>query len=110
MELNEYQSLAKRTMNKSLPARETLLHALHGLASEVGEIHALYQKTYQGHKLDLEKVFDEMGDVLWFLCEMCTVYGIDMETIAQHNIEKLKRRYPEGFDPERSIHRSDPLA
>ena len=49
---NEYQKLAARTINQNLYKEELEYHALHGIISEVGEIHGIYQKAYQGHSLD----------------------------------------------------------
>lgn len=106
MDINEYQALARRTQNPALNGHERLLHALFGLCSEVGEIHSLYQKVYQGHALDTADVVDELGDLLWFAGELCDVLGLRLEYVATHNVEKLKQRYPEGFDAEHSLHRA----
>ena len=105
MTLNEYQLLAGRTMNPNLTPDETEMHALHGLAGEVGEIHSLYQKVYQGHEMDYIALTKEMGDALWMLSELSTAIGVRLEDIAVQNIDKLRKRYPDGFDPERSRHR-----
>lgn len=105
MTFREYQQLARRTQNGSITNFARRLHALHGLASEVGEIHALYQKVYQGHYLDTDKVVDELGDLMWFVSEMADVLGVSLDAVAEHNIDKLRRRYPEGFSEERSLHR-----
>lgn len=107
MTLNGYQYAARRTQNGKLNSCERRMHALHGLASEVGEIHALYQKTFQGHPLDTDKVVDELGDLLWFAAELADVLGVSLDTVAAHNIRKLRRRYPEGFDAEHSLHREE---
>ena len=105
MEMNEYQALARRTQNKDLNGHQRLMHALHGLASEVGEIHAIYQKYYQGHNVSREKVMDETGDLLWFIAELCDELEISMDSVARYNIDKLRQRYPSGFDAEHSLHR-----
>lgn len=104
--MNEYQALASRTMRNDKSKKETVLHALHGMASEVGEVHALYQKVYQGHKLHLDRIVSELGDLLWFIAEWCTANEIDMNDVMAANIEKLKARYPDGFSEERSLHRA----
>lgn len=104
---NGYQNLARRTQNGKLNPCERRMHALHGLASEVGEIHALYQKTFQGHPLNADSVVDELGDLLWFAAELADVLGVSLETVAALNICKLQRRYPEGFDVEHSMHREE---
>lgn len=104
---NEYQRLAARTINLDLADWKIEAHALHGLASEVGEIHGLYQKVFQGHKIDEEHLKKEIGDELWFIAELCTVRGWNLSDIMQLNIDKLRARYPDGFDAERSIHRTE---
>ena len=107
MTLNEYQKLAARTINPKLSKMQTEHHAVLGLNSEAGEVAALFQKELQGHTIRKEDVITELGDVLWMVAELCTNYDIDLEQIARMNIDKLRARYPEGFDPERSIHRED---
>jgi len=107
MRLNEYQVLAQRTMNPDLTHEETSRHALHGMCAEVGEIHGLYQKFYQGHEMDAEHVKKEVGDLLWMIAEFCTVNGWKMGDVARMNIDKLKARYPGGFTAEKSLNRAD---
>lgn len=104
---NEYQALAARTIKKELTAYEQLCHALHGIASESGEIHALHQKVYQGHKLDHDHEKKELGDLLWFIAEYCTARGWKLEDVMRLNIDKLIARFPEGFEAERSLHRKE---
>ena len=103
----EYQQLARRTQNSELTPRERLEHALWGLSSEVGEICGIHQKTHQGHELNAVALRKEIGDTLWFIGELCDVYGFDMGAIAEENIAKLRRRYPEGFSANKSLHRSE---
>ena len=105
MTVNEYQKLAARTINQNLKEGEQSLHALFGMASEVGELQGIFQKYYQGHPMDQEHMKKELGDILWMIAEFCTAYGWDLEEIAQMNIDKLKARYPEGFSGYNSQHR-----
>lgn len=107
MNLNEYQQLAARTMNKELNPYKTTLHALHGLSAEVGELHGIFQKYYQGHKIEEEHLMKECGDILWMLAEFCTANEWDLDYIASLNIDKLRKRYPHGFDAEDSLHRAE---
>lgn len=104
-EFDEYQQLARRTQNRDLINAERMMHALHGMCSEVGEIHGLFQKQYQGHELDRAELKAELGDLMWFVCEMCDSLGESLSSVCFNNIEKLRKRYPEGFDAERSLHR-----
>lgn len=104
---SEYQLQAARTINHTLPASSIEAHALHGMSSEVGELHGIYQKIYQGHAFDEKHLKKEVGDLLWFIAEYCTVMGWCLSDIMQMNIDKLKARYPEGFSAERSTHREE---
>lgn len=106
MDFNEYQQLAMRTAKPNLSKDSLTHHALHGLSGEVGELHSLHQKTYQGHAFDPDHAKKELGDILWFAAEYAFVHGWSLEEVAKLNIDKLKARYPEGFSAERSLHRN----
>ena len=60
---------------------------------------------FQGHNLDIEHMAKELGDICWYIALLAYSIDYDLETIMQMNIDKLKARYPEGFDKERSLHR-----
>ena len=105
---NEYQQLASRTIRQDMSKVEQEYHALHGMVGEIGELHSIYQKKYQGHKeINEEHRMKEVGDLLWFIAEYCTAWGWYLDDIMQMNIDKLKARYPDGFEAERSLHRAE---
>ena len=104
---NEYQKLAMTTLNPQLTQKDVLINAVMGLCGESGEAIDIVKKhLHQGHELDREKLVKELGDIAWYLAEAATALDIDLETVLERNIEKLKSRYPEGFSAERSIHRN----
>ena len=105
MKGNEYQVLAARTVSKTMTGEEIELHALHGMVGEIGELHSIYQKKYQGHKVDEIHQKKELGDLCWFIAEYCTAKGWKLEDVMQMNIDKLKARFPDGFEVEKSLHR-----
>ena len=107
MTLWKYQALARRTQNFELTNKERMLHALHGISAETGEIHAMYQKLYQGHEFDVDAMALEIGDLMWFITELCDALGIDLNEVCRRNIRKLEQRYPQGFEAERSVHREE---
>ena len=107
MTLREYQTAARRTQNPDLSPRERLEHASWGLAAEVGEVCGILQKKHQGHEINAVALRKEVGDILWFVGEMCDVYGWDMGAVAEENIAKLKRRYPDGFSRDKSVNREE---
>ena len=108
MEINEYQKLALRTLNNKLSDKEVLINGVMGLCGESGEAIDIVKKHLsQGHELDKEKLANELGDIAWYLAETAYIIGYDLEDILNMNIAKLKIRYPDGFDTERSIYRKD---
>ena len=108
MTVNEYQKLAMVTLNPDLSKRDVLINGVMGLCGEAGEAIDLVKKHLaQGHELDREGLIKELGDVAWYLAETATALDVELEEVLLQNIEKLKRRYPEGFAAERSIQRSE---
>lgn len=106
MEANVYQKEALRTasgMNKTYPM---VLNGVMGLAGESGECVDIMKKhLFQGHELDKAHLAKELGDVAWYLAVAAYAIGYDLDTILKMNVDKLRKRYPDGFDPERSLHR-----
>ena len=103
---NEYQKLAARTMNPALRGRDVLINGVMGLCGEAGEAIDIVKKHLaQGHELDREGLIKELGDVAWYLAEAATALGMSLEDILRANLEKLERRYPDGFSTERSVGR-----
>lgn len=103
--INGYQRKAMRTAKESC---RTLSNVGLGIAGEAGEVADMIKKhLHQGHPFDRDKFIEELGDIAWYLALGCTVAEVTMETVLQANIDKLYKRYPDGFDPERSIHREE---
>lgn len=106
MDINEFQQKSTRTLNRALPDSEQLLNMVIGLVGEAGEVLDLLKKhRYQGHDLNKKKLAEELGDVFYYLAGVATSVNIDLDKIAQGNIDKLMKRYPDGFDPEFSVNR-----
>ena len=55
--------------------------------------------------MDFVRIAKELGDICWYIAEAASAIGYDLETIMQMNIDKLRKRYPEGFSVERSKNR-----
>ena len=108
LSLDRYQKLAKRSAGAGGDGERRLMVAALGLAGEAGEFANLVKKmTAHGHPFDPDSLKDELGDVLWYLAEAATASGLNLDEIAQDNVDKLFKRYPEGFSQENSIHRED---
>lgn len=108
MTINEYQKLAMTTLNPELSHKDVLINGVMGLCGESGEAIDIVKKWLaQGHELDKEKLTKELGDICWYLAETATALDLNLEDIMAANIEKLKKRYPEGFDTSRSVNRTE---
>lgn len=124
----EYQALAMRTNDKKSTDRllnkindlklsnhcgDTpeielggVLNAALGLSGEVGELNDMLKKwIFHEKQLDAEHLKREISDVCWYLALMCDSFEFSLDEIMQINIDKLKARYPEGFDTYKANHR-----
>jgi NTP pyrophosphatase (non-canonical NTP hydrolase) len=106
-----YQELALRTASPTSTETESamLTSAALGLSGESGEIADHVKKiVYHGHALDDDtrnKIAKEIGDILWYCAIGSRGIGVSLSEIARMNVEKLRKRYPEGFTTERSVNR-----
>jgi NTP pyrophosphatase (non-canonical NTP hydrolase) len=121
MEANKYQELAMRTNDGKTSLRLDnimkknegydiggILYACLGLSGESGEFTDMIKKwIFHEKELDIYHLKRECGDVLWYIAMLCHSFGWDMEEIMQMNIDKLKARYPDGFDVNRANNRSE---
>lgn len=133
MEAKEYQNLAMRTNDgkgterlKKWIREETgaeykgdvmieneidaggLLNGCLGLSGEAGELNDIVKKwIFHKKPLDREHMKKEIGDVCWYIADICHSMGFDLGEIFQMNIDKLKARYPEGFSEQRANNRSE---
>lgn len=124
----EYQALAMRTNDKKSTDRllnkiddlkignrgeDTpeielggVLNAALGLSGEVGELNDMLKKwIFHEKQLDIDHAKKEAGDICWYLAMLCESFGWSLDEIMQINIDKLKARYPEGFDTYKANHR-----
>ena len=103
MTANEYQKLAMRTLNPQLDKKDFLINGVMGLCGEAGEAIDIVKKHLaQGHELDREHLIRELGDIAWYLAETAEALDVSLEEVLERNIEKLKKRYPQGFSSEHS--------
>ena len=108
MTANEYQKLAMRTLNPALDKRDVLINGVMGLCGEAGEAIDIVKKHLaQGHALDREALIKELGDVAWYLAETAYALDVPLDDVLERNIDKLRARYPGGFEAERSIARAE---
>lgn len=130
---NEYQKLAMRTndgkatdrLNDKIemieffkdakagrPAEKYdlggIFNAAFGLSGEVGEFNDMLKKwVFHEKELDVVHAKKELGDIMWYVAMMCHSFGWELDEILQINVDKLKARYPQGFDVALANNRKD---
>jgi NTP pyrophosphatase (non-canonical NTP hydrolase) len=103
-----YQRECLRTKGKhAIPLVDLATLGL-GVAGEAGEVADCIKKHIgHGHKLDTDKIAKELGDTLWYIATIADWIGLPLSTVMNMNLEKLKKRYANGFSTEASIARVD---
>lgn len=95
------------TLNPALDRKDVLINSVMGLCGEAGEAIDIVKKWLaQGHELDKAHLAKELGDIAWYLAEAATALELPLSDILQGNIDKLKRRYPDGFAVRASAERA----
>ena len=108
MQVNEYQKAAMATLNPALDKKDVLINSVMGLCGESGEAIDIVKKwLMQGHELDKEHLIKELGDVAWYLAEAVTALDVPLEAVFQGNLDKLRPRFPNGFDVGASVNRRE---
>ena len=106
---NEYQKAAMGTAaGMAYDKYGLLVNGALGLCGEAGEVADIVKKaTFQGHELDMDHIAEELSDCLRYIAISAQAIGWSLEELMQYNVEKLLRRYPNGFEAQRSINRPE---
>lgn len=106
MDIKEYSEAIKRTRADLKYKEKDNLHMVLGIVTEAGELADVFKKNMAyNKKIDWVNVPEEIGDLLWYICNFCNINGIDIEKVMETNVEKLKFRYPEKFTDEKANNR-----
>ena len=107
-DLDVFQEEALRCMRSDLPYEAICSNMCMGLAGETGETVDIFKKhIYQGKDLDINDVIEEIGDILWYIANLCNVNRITMKECMESNVKKLRKRYPNGFSIKDALERAD---
>ena len=109
MNFQKYQLDAYTAIQEHPNKKDETLNWAIGLGEECGEVFNILKHFYWGgEELKIESLKKELGDVLWYLNALCSVFGLRLEEVASSNLEKLSKRYNEGvFDIEKSKKRHE---
>ena len=95
MNEKEYLEKCKRTLSTK---DDLLEHMIIGCVTEVGELADAYKKhKFYKRDLNTQNIKEEIGDLCWYLYQLCEEVGYTMEEARSDNIEKLAKRYPDKF-------------
>ena len=99
MEFSQYQHFSRRTA--AYPREAWLSYPALGLAGEAGEVAENAKKTIRddGGVVSDERraaIARELGDVLWYVAQLASELGLELEDIARENLEKLFSRQRRG--------------
>lgn len=100
MNVKDYQKLSTYTCADLDNCWDNEMHMLMGMMTEVGELVDVYKKYLAYQKpFDLVNIQEEIGDLMWYIVNFCTMHNFELEDILQKNYDKLKTRYPgPGFN------------
>lgn len=88
------------------PIQRRILHCCMGLLTEAGEMaEAVLANLVNGVPLDQTNIMEEIGDGYWYSAIPINVYGWTMQQVLEANVEKLRKRYPQGFTEEAAANR-----
>ncbi len=100
MTFDDYLEGVLKTMQVHEDKTKAKVNWAMGIGGEVGEVIELIKKdVFQGRGLCRESLQKELGDVLWYITALATTCGIDLEGVAVRNLDKLKNRFPDGWEP-----------
>jgi len=100
MELKEYQK--KSRLTAIYPnAGQNFIYPTLGLAGEAGEVAEKIKKVIRDNNSAINEevraeLAKELGDVLWYVSQLATEFNLDLDVIAEKNIEKLLSRKERG--------------
>lgn len=95
--LKQYQELCRKTAQKFEDEEKEILTWGLGISGEAGDVAGCIKKTIS-HKNDQKTgIRENLGDTMWYMAMICNYFGWDFEEVLAENIEKLQKRYPQGF-------------
>ncbi len=95
-----YQQQSRKTY-RDIPTNDPIVYPTLGLVNEAGEFAGKIKKIFrdkdgQFSEADYQALKSELGDVLWYLTQICTNLGFSLEEFAEENLDKLFSRLERG--------------
>lgn len=106
MKYKDYEVASERTCPDLGTNLNNEMHMVIGISTESGELLDAYKKRFAyGKEVDLINVKEEIGDLMWYISNLCRMKGFNLEEIMATNINKLMVRFPEKFSQENALNR-----
>lgn len=97
MNLSKYQQICQTTAKKFDSKEKEILTWGLGITGEAGDVASCIKKTFAHDNDQRAGIKENIGDTLWYVAMICNFFGWNMDGVLQENVEKLKKRYPNGF-------------
>ena len=108
VKLDTSQEEVRRTCVEVESSADQIKLALIGIQDELDEISGPLKKDlWHGHPADLVHLEEEIGYLLWYVALLCEALGLRLADALRTNLEKLQKRYPDGFCSDRSQQRHE---
>ena len=96
--IKDYQEFAGMGILPAADGKNPLCHFAMGLCGESGEVcDAIKKRVFHGRDIPDEHIKEELGDVLWYVANLCNQLGCSIDELMKANMLKLKNRYPEMY-------------
>lgn len=107
MNIDAYQQQAEMFSNGNVKSTHRMTMGALGVAGEAGELADEIKKlVYHEKPIDIDRIRKEIGDVLWYLAYLCSVFDLNLSDVAQANLDKLKARHGDKFRPHNEQNRT----
>lgn len=100
----EYQEFASSALQPKFKGEFGLYGFALGLGGETGEVLDAIKKRelYERKDIPVEHIEEELGDVMWYVANICTRYGLSLDGVLAKNVKKLNERYQKLYEQERN--------
>lgn len=100
--LQKYQQFCSSTSKEFDSKNSEIANWGLGVAGEAGDIAGCIKKTIFHNNDQIQGIRENIGDTMWYIAMICNFYNWNLEDILEENMNKLKQRYPNGFDEQKA--------
>lgn len=95
--LKKYQEECKRTVRDFKSKEIEIMTWGLGISGEAGDVAGCIKKTIVHMNDQRAGIKENLGDTLWYIAMICNFFGWSLEDVFNENMDKLEKRYPQGF-------------